>query len=458
MKKILFTLVCFLSLIVANAQQQTFDIIHFSAPKGWKVKTTELTTQFSKEDGAKDIFCLITLYKSIEAGGESKENFDASWTSLVKDNIPVQGEPEMQPAAEEKGWKIETGYANFEVDSTKGVALLVSATGQGKLVNVLIITNTNAYEKDITSFLETIDFKKPSADKTTSTTTTTTQKSSTPVSTGKFKFTSTNFDDGWVATEQADWVEVTKGNVKVLLHYPKNGTITQTDPEPFMNNAWNILVAPRYKNMKDYMVAKPITEYERGYLATATATDSKTGKEVFVALFRKGSSGFIEFIFQDKNAFITQYGFDPAAIRWDSDSKIWEPLVKMVDYNKFAIAASDFTGSWTSDFTGMQQLYNVYSGQYAGMSMHQTSETFDFTGKNYSWKLLAINGMVGTARFDQVKSAGTFSVPNNWQLYCSKIENKAKTFNAHFSCIKGARILWLQDAAYPSSYTQYGRK
>ena len=36
-----------------------------------------------------------------------------------------------------------------------------------------------------------------------------------------FAFTTTNFDDGWTSTAKEDWVEVTKANIKVLIHYPK---------------------------------------------------------------------------------------------------------------------------------------------------------------------------------------------------------------------------------------------
>ena len=35
-----------------------------------------------------------------------------------------------------------------------------------------------------------------------------------------FAFTTTNFDDGWTSVVQEDWVQVTKGNIKVLIHYP----------------------------------------------------------------------------------------------------------------------------------------------------------------------------------------------------------------------------------------------
>jgi hypothetical protein len=279
-----------------------------------------------------------------------------------------------------------------------------------------------------------------------------------PAISSGFKFNTTNFDDGWTATEQADWVEVIKGDIKVLLHYPKAGTIFPADPEPLTTGAWNILVAPRYSNLKNYKTTS-ITTYNRPYLGMCTATENATGKETFIVFFRQGQSGWIEFITPDKNSFIQQYKFDPEAIRWDSETELLIPLANMASYNKFAVDAADFTGKWTSDFTGIQQLYNVYTGDYAGMNMNQSNEEFIFTtGNTYSWKLLVVNGMVGNAKFNQVKSSGNFTVPNSWQIHFSKIESKDKTCHAYWSCIKGARILNLLDANYPGSgiYTQYG--
>lgn len=279
-----------------------------------------------------------------------------------------------------------------------------------------------------------------------------------PVTNSGFAFTTTNFDDGWTSTVKEDWVEVTKGNIKVLLHYPKEGTIFPADPAPLTNAAWNILVAPRYSNLKNYKTSY-ISTFDRPYLGMGYATENATGKNVFIVFFHQGNTAWLEFVAPDKNTFIQQYKFDPETIQWDSNSDLMIPLVNMTGYNKFAVAASDFKGKWTSDFTGIQQLYNVYTGQYAGMNINQSNEEFIFSaGNTYSWKLLAVNGVIGNVKYAEVKSAGQFNVPNNWQVYFSKIETGPRTFHAFWSCIKGARVLNLLDANAPGSgiYTKYG--
>ena len=83
------------------------------------------------------------------------------------------------------------------------------------------------------------------------------------------------------------------------------------------------------------------------------------------------------------------------------------------------------------------------------MATHASNEKFDFgPGNNYKWDLGVSSGNVGNIKFQSVKSNGTFSSPNNWQLYFSDIEGKPRTYNAFFVCVKGARILWLDGRAF----------
>jgi hypothetical protein len=268
---------------------------------------------------------------------------------------------------------------------------------------------------------------------------------------GGYAFSVTNFDDGWTSTVQEDWVEVNRPGIKVLLHYPKEGTVFPADPEPLTNAAWNILVAPRYKNLREYRTAY-ISTYDRPYLGMGIAVENATNREVFILFFRQGNSGWIEIITANKNVFINHFGFDPYAVQWDTESALLNPLTKLPGYNRFALSPQDLRGKWTSDFTGIQQLYNVYTGASAGMHMNQSNETFEFgQGNSYTWKLLVVTSTNGIGNYANVGSKGTFSVPNNWQVKFPDIEGKPKLYDAYFSVIKGARILWMNDANAPGS-------
>lgn len=772
------------------AQQETFDIATFTPPKGWNRQVSQDAIQFTKEDAAKGAYCAITLFRSLPGIGDSRNNFDAAWTAVVKEMVPASAAPTIQPAAADNGWEVQSGYAAFESDGAKGIVILVTSSGFEKMMNAMIITNTDVYEKNISDFLGSIRLKKPEPvikqsspgnnanspvvgtwgigtttasyyntninegsiiiqytfkvdgtysfyiktfryqldkllltretgtyqingntiivvpqksvieswskkngtddwgqllssqkkelEKTTyrfftkdfgsgmvlvlqagketkrdgafnnsdkdawfypsksvaeyiklpggeqlaeevnkgtvlqSTANTNTtimgtwskqgsvhetygdpvshgnagyskdqytfnpngtysfvaktfrssfekillvkengtyqingtnltvipQKSvieawskkdgtdkwgklltsqsralekvtyrfsmyyftgiqqwnlvlqadkatqregpfsnnttfnnawyfvppspnNTPIelpgepekmmkktsvnvppkSAGGFTFTTTNFDDGWVATEQADWVLVSKGVTRILIHYP-NKRADEYNPDLLggLKNAWDVLVAPKYNTVGN-LLFRPVSGWQSLEFAEADAVE-KNGKSVYVVLFKmnysNGSGKFMEFITPDKQTFEQEFG------AYHQSTSGWEKMESMANYNKFAIAASDLIGKWSSNFSGVTQYVNAITGLDAGMDTHASAENFQIgPGNSYKWDLAVASGPVGSIKFQGVKSIGIFSVPSNWTVNFSDIEGKPKTYDAFFSCIKGLRILWI---------------
>ena len=140
---------------------ETFDISSFQPPKGWTKQVGSDAVQFSIEDKATGAFCLISLFRSVPGLSSPKENFDAAWSTIVKDAVTVSTAPQMMAADSKGEWLLAGGFAPFEKDGMKGAAVLYTATGYGRMVNALILTNTQAYEATATAFLESISFKKP---------------------------------------------------------------------------------------------------------------------------------------------------------------------------------------------------------------------------------------------------------------------------------------------------------
>lgn len=457
MKKIF--LFCFLCVCVTNsfAQKQIFDLTTYTTPKGWKRQASESAVQVSKEDAVKGTYCLITLYKSVPGTGNAKENFDLAWSSLVKEMVTVSTDPEMQASAIEDGWEAQSGYAPFEGEGSKGIVVLVTSSGFQNMVNIIILTNTDEYEKDIAAFLESVSFQKPAVAQTqeaiqnqqpeTTNNSKTTNQASTTLVTNDFAFTTTNFEDGWTSTVQEDWVQVTKGTVKVLIHYPnKKADAYNSVLLDGLKNAWGVLVAPKY-NSASNLEFKPIGSWQSIEFAEADMVERTTGKTVHVVLFKinysNGSGKYLEFITPDKNSFEQEFG------PYHQTSYGWEKMENMANYNKFAIAASDLTGKWTNNFSGTIQYVNANTGFDAGMSTQASAQNFQFSnGSLYNWDLGVASGFVGNIKFQSVKSSGKFSLPNNWQVTFSDIEGRPRTYNAYFSCIKGFRILWLDDNAF----------
>lgn len=452
MKKIITLCLLNSFLTTLFAQRQTYDLVSYTPPRGWKEEVKGNMKSYTITNNKNKSWCQIFIIKSTISNGSIEADFNSEWQELAVKNYNVTGEPQSGEVEETDGWKIKTGTGKFIFNNQDAVVMLITASGYERCMSIVTICNSNDYNSVITKTLQSLKMIKPITNPPLTQTTT--------VSPGdnNFAFNTTNFDDGWTSTVQEDWVEVTKGNIKVLLHYPKEGTIFPADPDVLTNAAWNILVAPRYQELSNYKTSY-ISTFNRPYLGMGYATEAATGKKVFIVFFRQGDSGWLEFIAPDKNSFIQQYKFDPETIRWDSNTDLLIPLANMTGYNRFAVAASDLKGKWTSNFAGIQQLYNVYTGQYAGMNINQSNEEFIFnTGNSYNWKLLAVNGIVGNTKYVEVKSAGQFTVPNNWQVHFSKIESGARTFHAFWSCIKGARVLNLLGANASGSgiYTKYG--
>lgn len=161
--KYLISVLLLVSCASAIAQKESFDLASYTKPAGWTKNPTEDAVQFVKEDAARGTYCVITLYKAMPSVGDPDKNFDVAWESILKEVVTISTEPDTLPSANEDGWDVHSGYAPFDHDGTKGMAMLVTATGYKKMVNVIILTNTDAYEKNITAFLESMSLKKPLA-------------------------------------------------------------------------------------------------------------------------------------------------------------------------------------------------------------------------------------------------------------------------------------------------------
>jgi hypothetical protein len=134
MKQALFLILCFLSFSIGSLAQTsgTFDIATFQAPANWQKQATQNSVQISTEDKTSGAYCMITLFKSLPGTNNSKENFDAAWQTVVKGMVKVSAAPQMTNPVNDDGWDVLSGFAAFEKDGNKGIAMLVNATAQAK--------------------------------------------------------------------------------------------------------------------------------------------------------------------------------------------------------------------------------------------------------------------------------------------------------------------------------------
>lgn len=160
MKKIFSVLFVALISIYAFAQKQTFDVLNYSVPKGWDKTAMEKGIQLSAKNDGKGNYATAIILHSAATTVSAQKNFTNSWEQLVKGTISVSGEPTMQEPATEKGWDIVSGQASYTDGANKGWVTLITATGNGKMANVVIVTNTDKYQNQILDFIKSLDLNE----------------------------------------------------------------------------------------------------------------------------------------------------------------------------------------------------------------------------------------------------------------------------------------------------------
>ncbi len=170
MKKIQ-TLFAFIAITISCfAQEQTFDVLNYTLPKGWNKTEMAKGIQLSAPNDGKGNYASVIILSSVETSGSSSENFTYCWEKLVKSTVTVSGSPTMQEPAIEKGWNVVSGQASYMDGSNKGWVTLITATGNSKMANVVIMTNTDKYQTQVLDFIQSLDINETATTQNNNTT------------------------------------------------------------------------------------------------------------------------------------------------------------------------------------------------------------------------------------------------------------------------------------------------
>lgn len=263
------------------------------------------------------------------------------------------------------------------------------------------------------------------------------QQQSTIIPSGNsFTFTTINFDDGWTSTVETDFVKVTKGDLNVQLYYSFEITDQMRNSSLELSEYfWNLLVVPNYNVKSAQRLVEGVT-YFRTYFIEGEALNPKTGMACYLALNVLVNSGVatpVLAIVPDKNSCMQQFP---------------EPknLGDMTGYNKFAVSAQDIIGSWSSNSSSGVNLYNTYTGDYAGMNSTQSADSFVFNADGtYNSKHSGASSVYGTNTVYSQEYKGKLTV-TNWDItMTNRFKDATNIYFAQFEVVRGGRILHLQD-------------
>ncbi|MBS1758535.1 MAG: lipocalin family protein [Bacteroidetes bacterium] len=160
MKKYLTVIAMIISGITSTAQKQTFNVVSYTQPAGWQKTENEGGVQLSVTDKKTNGYAIAIITKATVSNAPANENFNNDWKRLVKGSVKVNNEPTMTEPANENGWNVLSGSANYTDGAVKGVATLLNATGNGQAVSVLLMTNTQKYQNELLNFINSLELSE----------------------------------------------------------------------------------------------------------------------------------------------------------------------------------------------------------------------------------------------------------------------------------------------------------
>lgn len=144
-------------------QKQTFDVVTYTTPKGWQQQQNDASVQLSVTDKKTDAYSIALITKATASEATATENFTADWNRLIKGAVQVNTKPSMLAPAKDNGWEIISGTAPYVDGNQKGVATLITATGGGQMVSVVLMSNTDKYQNELLSFINSLVLTKASS-------------------------------------------------------------------------------------------------------------------------------------------------------------------------------------------------------------------------------------------------------------------------------------------------------
>jgi len=143
------------------AQQQTFDLITYSPPKGWTKNVEETLVSYTITDSKTNSWCRMMIIKSTISKGTIEADFENEWQEIIVKNYnptETRKENEVQNA---EGWKIKAGSSTFTFDNKEAMAMLTTASGYERCVSIVAVTNNEYYLKDVQELIASVDLIKP---------------------------------------------------------------------------------------------------------------------------------------------------------------------------------------------------------------------------------------------------------------------------------------------------------
>ena len=460
--RISLVLLFMIGFIYSNGQTaEHFDIVLYTAPSGWIKESGNDFVAFTINNNANKEYARILIFKSLPGTGNVNTDFDTEWKELVQANYQTGEFTQTNVSDYKDGWVSKIGVAPFKHQNASHAALLLTQMkGQTKM-SFVFISNTTAYETVFEDFGSSLVFEgsqavqtqenkplrnEPPVTNQSASSQAAQEKQTAVLSSSGFTYSTSNFDDGWTATVQQEWVLVEKENARVYLYYavPYNADNFSGTGVMDRDYYWDNYVAPQFKTTtKQYNDAGEFISSFLPKYVEGLGSDLVSGRQAFIAMTLTVTPNAAQLTvasYPDEESF--RQAFPKANDKFVSD------LANMNRYNKFAVSASDITGTWQSGGSQMTQWYDAVTGNYAGATIASSSATFHFySNGSYTSIHNGATGAVGAMNTFQQEYKGNINVTNWHIVLTNQYQGQTNTFDAHFQAVKGGRLLYMNNRA-----------
>ncbi|MFT3694776.1 MAG: hypothetical protein QM831_16625 [Kofleriaceae bacterium] len=415
MPRLFLLLFVWLAPLVASAD--SFDIVTYKLPAGWAAQKSNgsqvLATQVGQTFGA------VTLMPSHASDGSLERDFKKTWDALAP-GFAIKAAPKVT-TQNAHGWDSMAGLATGTFNNASAQVILVQSTANGRTIGILVVS-TLADMAPVMAFLDTIDLAKQDAP-------------SAPAPSASTGGRSTTFGDGWTARIDAEFVEVTKGGMRVRLHYPV--ALDDQSRGDTVGFFWKKHIAGyRPTNVKIASYSAINFPY---YFGTADVPNGYVALRIVIA---NGTAWPIEV-------------FAPSRTEFERAFPDQDKLAAIQGANRFAVGA-DIAGTWTSFASGSVNMYYTGTGNFAGTqtAVNSTEYVFDKSG-SYTSKNVGSSGIGAGNNIGVEKHKGTWSV-STWEI-TMKNEKGTSAWDAYYEAVRGGLVLHIQNKQYTGMAYALGR-
>jgi hypothetical protein len=449
-KKKCFVFIYLISLpFVLNSQvKKSYDIFSYSPPAGYKLENNNEYLFYSKSEGSD--YSQLFLYPARAGQADVEKDFAVNWDFFARNASQGIGDPETIDYDTVNGWQVRFGAARGSFNRIPFTLVLTTFTKNGTTFYSAAVFSHQKFLQPSRDFMNSIE---PQAEKLEGLNKTATvdlppSNTSKPVVSNRITKSHTNFDDGWQATAMEDYVQLKKEGTEVRLHYT-DGALDDARPNTtdVPEYYWSRYVEPYFTigNMQKWSGV----QYPVIYFMEGEGIDNKTGRSCYVAIkiVYAGGARPIVIIAPDRVSFSNQF-------RHPNDADF------MLNYNKFALTAGDIVGKWSGSGGGGVEYYNVYSGNYTGMSAVSSTDEFIFnTDGTYSSTYRSAVTNNYSTQFGGVDFRGKYTL-TDWTITAgNRSGGKTTTYNAQLIAVKNGYLLFMADRDNPSmQYTLYKAK